>query len=95
MIVLDNYSVHKSETVKTARIELEAANVTLLYLPSYCPELSEIEPIWQAVKHHDMQQRSHTNIKTMKQAVEHALNNKAETLKARHAKTTNLLCAGT
>lgn len=95
VIVLDNYSVHKSETVKTARVELEAANVTLLYLPSYCPELSEIEPIWQAIKHHDMQQRSHTDIKTMKQAIEQALNNKADRLKARHAKTKDLLCAGT
>ena len=95
VIVLDNYSVHKSEPVKAAQAELATANVTLLYLPSYCPELSEIEPIWQAVKHHDMQQRSQTDIKAMKQAVEHALNNKAEALKARHAKTTNLLCAGT
>ena len=96
VIVLDNYSVHKSEPVKVKRLtELAAANITLLYLPSYCPELSEIEPIWQAVKHHDMQQRSHSDIKAMKQAVEQALNNKVETLKARHAKTTNLLCAGT
>ena len=93
VIVLDNYSVHKSEPVKQARAELAAANITLLYLPSYCPELSEIEPIWQAVKHHDMQDRSQTEVKVLKQAVEQALANKAEALKARHAKTTNLLGA--
>ena len=93
VIVLDNYSVHKSEPVKAAHAELAAANITLLYLPSYCPELSEIEPIWQAIKHHDMQQRSHADIKQRKQAVEQALDNKAEALKARHVETTNLLCA--
>ena len=91
VIVLDNYSVHKSEPVKEALAELAAANITLFYLPSYCPELSEIEPIWQAVKHHDMQDRSQTQVKALKQAVEQALANKAETLKARHAETTNLL----
>jgi hypothetical protein len=91
VIVLDNYSVHKSEPVQEARAELEAANITLLYLPSYSPELSEIEPVWQAVKHHEMPQRSQTEIRSQKQAVEQALARKAESLQARHAKTTNLL----
>ena len=92
-IVLDNYSVHKSEMVQQAQAQLEAANIHLFYLPSYCPQLSDIEPVWQAVKHHEMQQRSQTEIKTMKQSVEQALAHKAETLKAKHVKTTNLLCA--
>jgi hypothetical protein len=92
VIVLDNSSVHKSEPVKEARAELAAANITLLYVPSYCPELSEIEPIWQAVKHHAMQERSEMQVTALKQAVEQALANTAETLKARHAETTNLLC---
>jgi hypothetical protein len=91
-IVLDNYSVHTGEAVKAAKATLEAANVHLFYLPSYSPELSDIEPIWQAVKHHEMQTRSHREIKAMKQAVEAALARKAETLQARHAETTNLLC---
>lgn len=92
-IVLDNYSVHKGDLVKAALTELEAANIHLFYLPAYSPELSDIEPIWQAVKHHEMQTRSHTEIKAMKQYVEQALAHKAETLKVRHAKTMNLLCA--
>lgn len=92
-IVLDNYSVHQGDLVKAAQAELEAANIHLFYLPSYSPELSDIEPVWQAVKHHEMQTRSHTEIKAMKQYVEQALANKAETLKVRHAKSTNLLCA--
>lgn len=92
-IVLDNYSVHKSETVKAAQAALEASNIHLFYLPSYSPELSDIEPVWLSVKHHEMQERSQTEVKIAKQAVEQALANKAETLKAKHIKTTNLQCA--
>lgn len=91
-IVLDNDSVHTGEPVKQAQAALEAANVHLFYLPSYSPELSDIEPVWQAVKHHEMQTRSHHEIKAMKQAVEAVLRRKAETLKAKHTKSTNLLC---
>jgi hypothetical protein len=92
-IVLDNYSVHKGEAVKAAQAQLQAANIHLFYLPAYSPQLSDIEPIWQAVKHHEMQTRSHTEIKTMKQYVEQALAHKAQTLMDRHTKTTNSLCA--
>jgi putative transposase len=92
VVVLDNYSVHKSQTVQEAKTAWEAANISLLYLPSYCPELSDIEPIWQAVKHHEMQDRSQAEVKAMKQAVEQALAKKAEALRAGQAKTTNLLC---
>ena len=93
VIVLDNYSVHKSQPVQAAVPELEAADVWLCYLPSYCPELSDIEPIWQAVKHHEIQERSQTEIKAMKQAVEQALARKAEALKNSKPETTNLLQA--
>jgi len=51
-IVLDNYSVHKSRAVQDALSEMEAAGVHLFFLPSYCPEMSRIEPIWNDVKHH-------------------------------------------
>ena len=90
-IVLDNYSVHKGEPVKAAQAQLEAANIHLFYLPAYSPQLSEIEPIWQAVKHHEMQTRSHTQIKAMKQYVEQSLANKAEALKTRNTETTKKL----
>ena len=41
-LVLDNYSVHKSQTVKDALSFLAAADVHLLFLPSYSPGLSEM-----------------------------------------------------
>jgi len=91
VIVLDNYSVHKSQQVQEALPALETADIWLCYLPSYCPELSDIEPIWQTVKHHEMQERSQTEVKAMKQAVEDALAQKAEALKSSKSETTNKL----
>ena len=98
VIVLDNYSVHKSQAVKAAMLVLEAANVFLFYLPAYSPELSEIEPIWRSVKGHGMPYRSQTVLGQMKQAVDAALADKAQQLrqqqnkKQEHDKTTNFHC---
>ena len=90
-IVLDNYSVHTGQPIEDAIAALEAANVFLFYLPSYSPELSDIEPIWHAVKHHEMPVRSHSRVKDLKTAVEAALNKKAEALLAAHRETTKEL----
>jgi transposase len=72
-IWLDNYSVHRSDRVQAEIPLLERAGITLHYLPSYSPELSKIEPIWQDVKHHDMRERSHTEVRALKEATEAAL----------------------
>lgn len=58
--MLDNYSVYKSQAVKDALPELEAAQIELLYLPSYSAELSEIVAVWQSVKGHGMPYRTQT-----------------------------------
>ena len=86
--VLDNYSVHTSQEVLDARPELEAVNIFFFYLPSYSPELSEIEHTWNAVKHHDMPVRTHAQVKDLKSAVDAALTAKAEALKAGRQQTT-------
>ncbi len=91
-MVLDNYSVHVSQAVKEALPALEAANVFLFYLPSYSPELSKIEPIWNSVKHHEMPVRSHAQVKDLKLAVDTALTNKAAALLEAQRETTNELC---
>src|SRR5260370_3965714 len=91
VIWLDNYSVHKSDRVQAEIPALERAGITLQYLPSYSPELSKIEPIWQDVKHHDMPRRSQTEVRALKEATAAALTQKAVDLRAAHAKTTDLL----
>jgi transposase len=74
---LDNYSVHHSQSVQDARPLLEAADVYLVYLSSYSPELSEIEPIWRAVKYHEIPVRSQALLGDLKREVEAALQTKA------------------
>lgn len=91
VIWLDNYSVQKSERVREAIPALEQAGITLHYLPSYSPELSKIEPIWHAVKHHEMKERSHTELVALKRATEEALQKKAADLLVAHQETAQLL----
>jgi hypothetical protein len=90
-MVLDNYSVHVSQPVAEAIPLLEAANVFFFYLPSYSPQLSEIEPVWNAVKYHEMPVRSHSQVKDLKTAVDAALTTKAEALLAARQETTKEL----
>ena len=91
MIPLDNYSVHHSESVQKARPLLEAADVYLVYLSSYSPELSEIEPIWRAVKYHEIPVRSQALLGDLKREVETALRTKAGKLSASHSLSQQLL----
>jgi DDE superfamily endonuclease len=91
VIWMDNYSVHKSERVRDERPELERAGITICYLPSYTPELSKIEPIWQDVKYHRMTQRSYTEVQDLKRATDEALAQKAADLLAARQETMNSL----
>jgi len=89
MVVLDNYSVHKSQAVIDAMPNLLAADVHLVYLPSYCPELSAMEPVWNDVKQHQLPTRSFARVVELKRAVEEALAHKAQQLRSAYAKPTN------
>lgn len=90
-IVMDNYSVHRSQVVQEEVAAWAAADVYLLYLPSYAPELSRIEPIWQDIKYHEMSKRSYPVLGELKQAVEDALQRKADKMLIAHTRTGHLL----
>ena len=90
-IVLDNYSVHQGAELRAALPALTAAGVQLWYLPAYSPELSDMEPIWRSVKHHDLPQRSFARLGDLKHAVEAALAQKAAALRVACEKTDHLL----
>jgi transposase len=49
VVVLDNFSVHKTLTVQA---EFRAAGVEICYLPPYSPDLNPIEHCWSKVKTH-------------------------------------------
>jgi len=89
VIVLDNYSVHRSKVVQAAIPALAAAGVVFFYLPPYSPELNRIEPLWGTIKYHDLQDRSYTDLASLQRAVEDALAAHARRL----AHSTNPLCA--
>ena len=80
MVVLDNYSVHTSQTVAAATPQLAGADVHLVYLPSYSPELSAIAPDWNAVKQQQLPVRSFAHVADLKRAVDGALAGKARLL---------------
>lgn len=47
ILVLDNLSAHKSQPVRDA---VNAAGLTIRYLPAYSPDWSPIEPCWSKIK---------------------------------------------
>ncbi len=89
-VVLDNYSVHTCRLVEEAVPALAAADVHLVYLPKYCPELSAIEPVWNDVKQHHLPRRSFEHVADLKDAVDDALDRKADQIQQAHAKTANV-----
>jgi putative transposase len=91
MIWLDNYSVHTSDRVRQEQPAWEQAGIMLCYLPSYSPEMSKIEPIWQDVKYRELPQRSHAILGDLHGAVAAGLTKKAADLLAQRHKTTQLL----
>jgi hypothetical protein len=51
VLVLDNASIHTANIIKERRPEWKRNGLTLLYLPSYSPELNRIETLWLRFKH--------------------------------------------
>lgn len=90
-VVVDNYGTHKGDRVREELPALQAADVYLFYLPPYSPELSEIEPIWNHVKSHEITRRSCKLLGDLKQEVETALVRKTLALRAARAQSSELL----
>jgi DDE superfamily endonuclease len=80
VIILDNYSVHRSARFQEERPKWRAANIDLFFLPSYSPELSGIEPLWCDVKQHRMRCLSRSCLMDLKRDVDAALTAKAGAL---------------
>jgi len=87
VVGVDNYSVHKGARVQAELPALQAADVYLLYLPAYSPELSRIEPVWKDLKYHQLTCRSCERLGELKTEAERALTRKALELRMAHTKT--------
>jgi len=87
VVVVGDYSVHKGARVHAELPALHVADIYLLYLPAYSPELSRIEPVWKDLKYHQLTCRSYERLGELKTAAERALTRKALALRAAHTKT--------
>jgi DDE superfamily endonuclease len=90
VIVLDNYSVHRSALVKAAVPDLERVGVGFYYLPPYSPELNRIEDLWRHVKQEELPVRSYRTLDDLRAAVTDALNRHAVPLHITPDSTNNL-----
>jgi putative transposase len=70
VVVLDNASLHVSKVVRRARRSLAAAGIFLYFLPPYCSELNEIEPLFRQVKYQEIPVRSYATRVGLREAVE-------------------------
>ena len=70
IVVLDNYSIHIGSKVRKL---IEARECTLLFLPTYSPDLMPIENAFSKIKALLRQARAATQ-ETLSYAVEHACN---------------------
>jgi putative transposase len=57
IIVLDNYSIHKSHKVRAKEREWQASGLYLFFLPTYSPELNLIEGESHQIKTHEISGR--------------------------------------
>jgi transposase len=75
VVVLDNAGLHTSRVIRQARRSLAAAGIYLYFLPPYCPELNEIEPVFRQVKNQEIPKRSHATRIGRREAVERGFGN--------------------
>lgn len=72
VVVLDNAGIHRSTVVSAARSRLRRLGIHLYFLPPYAPELNPIEPVFGAIKHHDLSYRHYPTDITLTAAIDAA-----------------------
>lgn len=80
VIVLDNYSLHKSQLVRSKEKEWEAQGLFLFFLPTYSSELNLIEGEWHQIKSHEISGRMFEDEYALVQAVRESLRERSEKL---------------
>lgn len=80
MIVLDNYSLHKSHLVRAKEKEWRAQGLSLFFRPTYSSELNLIEGEWHQIKSHEISGRMFEDEDEVVQAVREILRERSEKL---------------
>ncbi len=84
VVVMDNYSIHRSRVVKKECESLRSEGIVLYYLPPYSPELNDIEGVFGAIKHHDMPERTYGSLEELEDAIDSAFDRSEQRLKSRY-----------
>ena len=82
VVVVDNYSVHRSRLVQEHLSSLEARGVQFFFLPPYSPELNDIERLWRPLKYQELPERTYPTAVALQDAVDAALTKRAQQLRA-------------
>ena len=77
IIVLDNYSIHKSHQVRAKEREWQSLGLYLFFLPTYSPELNLIEGEWHQIKTHEISGRMFEDEYDLVQAVKESLTHRS------------------
>ena len=80
VIVMDNYSIHKSAQVQAKEEEWRALGLYLFYLPTYSSELNLIEGEWHQIKTHEISGRMFEDEYDLVLAVKESLKSRSRKL---------------
>jgi transposase len=84
VVVLDNAGLHTGRVVREGRRRLARRGVYLYFLPTYSPELNEIEPVFRQVKYQEIPERSHSTRLGLREAVEEGFAGYGRRLRPKH-----------
>ena len=73
VLVLDNSSIHTAHLVRERHAAWTAAELTLLFLPPYSPELNKIEMLWHRYKHYWVRPEDYHTDLTLLKRIENVL----------------------
>ena len=75
VVILDNAMVHRSKKFRRHKLRWLEQGLSVVYLPTYCPELNLIEILWRKVKYHWMPVDTHRTFEGLKACVNEVLSN--------------------
>ncbi|RZL02414.1 MAG: hypothetical protein EOO62_22365, partial [Hymenobacter sp.] len=73
VLVLDNASIHRAHLVQAYWEAWAERGLTLLFLPTYSPELNRIEVLWHRCKHYWVKPEHYGDADTLFKRVEYVL----------------------
>jgi transposase len=72
VVVLDNASLHRNQTLDAAAPRLQEQGIRLYYLPPYSSELNRIEPYFGVIKHTELPERTYPTVEALTEAIDRA-----------------------